>query len=120
MTVFYGDIAKEFVPHYFQQLNDSAPKFSAIYTDDAQLQVDALPLVTGPAQIVAELAKLGRLTPQQGRDSFVAQPYKDAGVIITTTARSEGAQFVFTFVVAPAGDSNRFGVTHQLVHTVPA
>jgi hypothetical protein len=119
MALFYSDVAKEFVPHYFQQLNDATPTFTSIYTDDAQLQIDALPLITGPVRIQAELAKLGRLKPQSGRDAFVAQPYNESGVIIMTTAKSDTAQFVFTFLLALVGDSNRFGLTHQLVRAVP-
>jgi hypothetical protein len=81
--------------------------------------IDTIPVITGPVQIQAELTKLDRLTPKSGRDPFVAQPYSESSVIITTTAKSDTAQFVFTFLLALVGDSNRFGLTHQLVSAVP-
>jgi hypothetical protein len=117
-TVYYGDVAKEFVPHYFELLSNDPHSLEPVYPDNAQLQINSGTHRVGPNAICAELAELtrpGHLTAQLGPEAIAAQPYDDK-ILVVATARSETDQYVFTFVLAINGDQNRFGVTHQLIH----
>jgi hypothetical protein len=92
-----------------------------MYAEDAQLQINSDSLKVGPSDICQELAdltKLGHLTPQPGSDTFVAQPYDSDKILITAKAKSESDQYIFTFIVTAVNEANRFGVTHQLIHAI--
>jgi hypothetical protein len=121
MTVYYNDVAKEFVQHYFHVLSQGASGLMPMYAENAQLQINSDSLKVGRQDICQELAdliKLGHLTLQSGSDNFVAQPYDIGKILVTAPAKSESDRYIFTFIIAMVGEGNRFGVTHQLIHAV--
>jgi hypothetical protein len=115
MTVFFGDVARKFVCHYFKLLATGADEVVLMYTEKAELQINAQ-LVRGPSTVVDELAKLGKLALLP---TYAAHPYNDSGVIVAAKAASETAKYIMTFILALVDNGNQFGITHQIVHATP-
>jgi hypothetical protein len=114
MKVYFGDLGKDFIHHYFKLFAESPAKVAPIYSPQAELQVDSEAIV-GSDKIVTFLPSLGSLT----LGNYIPQPYGSSDVLITAGVKSPSVSYVMTFVLSLIGEDNRFGITYHLIHRIP-
>jgi hypothetical protein len=117
-TVYFSDVARDFVQHYLQIFAEGAERLASMYAENALLRIgDAT--YHGRDAVVAEVTKLKSLQLAVPQKPYVAQPFKtDGSVLVTSNMKTETAAYIITFILSIVGEGNRFGITDQLFHLV--
>ena len=110
MSVYFQDVAQEFVPHYFELLAKGDRSVKPMYAEAAELVLNE-ESVKGRDAVVDAVAKLKLQAP--GNDAFLAQPGKEADDIFVTV---HTGGYLVTFMLANVGENNRFAIKSQIVH----
>jgi hypothetical protein len=119
-AIYYADVAREFLPHYFQMFAEGSSHLAPMYAENVQLRIGNTTSVRGREAALVEIFKLTGLALVSSTKSSVSQPYGAEGsVIITANVKSDSHHYVATFILALVGEGNRYGIIDQLLHPIP-